>query len=38
MVSKNLVDINENDLIKYDKELLPILLKDHSSKRNIGYG
>ena len=35
MVSKNLVDINENDLIKYDKELFPILLKDHSSKRNI---
>ena len=35
MVSKNLVDIKENDIIKYDKELLPILLKDNSSKRNI---
>lgn len=35
MVSKNLVDIKENDIIKYDKELLPILLKDHSSKKNI---
>lgn len=35
MVSKNLVDIKENDIIKYDKELLPILLKDNSSKLNI---
>ncbi len=35
MVSKNLVDIKENDLINYDKELLPILLKDNSSKQNI---
>ncbi|MEG0693644.1 MAG: restriction endonuclease subunit M [Oscillospiraceae bacterium] len=35
MVSKNLVDIKENDIIKYDKELLPILLKDNSSKHNI---
>lgn len=35
MVSKNLVDIQENDIIKYDLELLPILLKDNSSKRNI---
>lgn len=35
MVSKNLVDIKENDIIKYDKELLPILLKDNSSKQNI---
>lgn len=35
MVSKNLVDIKENDVIKYDKELLPILLKDNSSKLNI---
>ncbi|MEG1952512.1 MAG: restriction endonuclease subunit M, partial [Bacteroidales bacterium] len=35
MVSKNLVDIKENDIIKYDKELLSILLKDNSSKKNI---
>lgn len=35
MVSKNLVDIKENDIIKYDKELLPILLRDNSSKQNI---
>jgi hypothetical protein len=35
MVSKNLVDIKENDIVKYDRELLPILLRDHSSKRNI---
>lgn len=35
MVSNNLVDIKENDIIKYDKELLPILLKDNSSKKNI---
>lgn len=35
MVLKNLVDIKENDIIKYDKELLPILLKDNSSKLNI---
>lgn len=35
MVSKNLVDIRENDIIKYDRELLPILLKDNSSNQNI---
>lgn len=35
MVSKTLVDIKENDLIKYDNELLSILLRDHSSKKNI---
>lgn len=35
MVSKNLIDIKENDIAKYDKELLPILLKDNSSKQNI---
>lgn len=31
----DLVDINEDDLIEYDNKLLPILLKDHSSGRNI---
>lgn len=35
MVSKNLVDIRENDIIKYDRELLPILLHDNSSNQNI---
>lgn len=35
MVSKNLVDIRENDIIKYDRELLPILLQDNSSNQNI---
>ena len=35
MVSRNLVDIKENDIIEYDKELLPILLKDNSSNHNI---
>ena len=35
MVSKNLVDIEENDILKYDNQLLPILLKDNSSKQNI---
>lgn len=35
MVSRNLVDIKENDILKYDKELLPILLRDNSSKQNI---
>lgn len=31
----DLVDINENDLLEYDNKLLPILLKDRSSGRNI---
>ncbi|MEZ7884255.1 MAG: restriction endonuclease subunit M [Bacteroidales bacterium] len=35
MPNKNLVDIKENDIIKYDSQLLPILLKDNSSKQNI---
>ncbi len=35
MVSRNLVNIKENDILKYDKELLPILLRDNSSKQNI---
>ena len=35
MVSKNLIDIKENDIIRYDGELLPILLKDNSSNLNI---
>ncbi|MDH6306844.1 hypothetical protein M2459_002139 [Parabacteroides sp. PF5-5] len=35
MVNKSLVDIKENDIIEFDSQLLPILLKDNSSKRNI---
>lgn len=35
MLSRNLVDIKENDIINYDEELLLILLKDHSSNKNI---
>jgi len=35
MPNKNLVDIKENDILKYDSQLLPILLKDNSSKQNI---
>lgn len=31
----NKVDVKENDLLKYDKQLLSILLKDNSSKCNI---
>jgi hypothetical protein len=31
----NKVDIKENDLLNYDEELLCILLKDHSSNKNI---
>lgn len=35
MQNRNLVDIKENDIINYDVELLPILLKDNCSKTNI---
>ena len=29
------IDINENDILNYDRELLAILLKDNSSRKNI---
>lgn len=29
------MDIKENDILKYDKQLLALLLKDNSSKKNI---
>ena len=35
MINSSLTDIKENDMLKYDRLLLPILLKDHSSKKNI---
>lgn len=35
MLNANLVDIKENDIVSYDQELLPILLKDNSSNKNI---
>jgi hypothetical protein len=35
MISNNLVDIEENDIIKSDKELLSILLKDNNTMHNI---
>lgn len=35
MLDRNIVDINENDILNYDKSLLSILLLDHSSKKNI---
>lgn len=35
MSNKNLVDIKENGILKYDSQLLPILLRDNSSKQNI---
>ncbi|MFI3296253.1 MAG: restriction endonuclease subunit M [bacterium] len=31
----NAIDIKENDLLKQDRQLLSILLKDHSTKKNI---
>ena len=31
----NKVDIKENDVLELDKALLPLLLKDNSSKENI---
>lgn len=35
MFDRNVVDINENDILDYDESLLSILLLDHSSKKNI---
>lgn len=35
MFNRNIVDINENDILNYDESLLSILLLDHSSKKNI---
>lgn len=32
---RELVDVKENNIIQFDKELLTILLKDNSSKKNI---
>jgi transcriptional regulator with XRE-family HTH domain len=29
------VDIKENDVLRYDRQLLTILLKDNSTKQNI---
>ncbi len=34
-MAKNLIDIKENYIYKLDRELLSILLQDHSSKQNI---
>jgi len=35
MTDRNKVDIKENDVLRYDRQLLTILLKDNSSKQNI---
>ena len=35
MTDRNRVDIKENDVLRYDSQLLAILLKDNSSKKNI---
>lgn len=35
MLNENLVDINENDILNYDKSLFSVLLLDHSSQNNI---
>ena len=35
MVKKNIIDIKENELLKIDKNLLNILLKDRTTGRNI---
>lgn len=35
MTDRNKVDIKENDVLKYDNQLLTILLKDNSTKQNI---
>ncbi|MDD4592864.1 MAG: restriction endonuclease subunit M [Parabacteroides sp.] len=38
MTDRNKVDIKENDVLRYDRQLLTILLKDNSSKKNIIWG
>jgi hypothetical protein len=35
MTDRNKVDIKENDVLRYDRQLLAILLKDNSTKQNI---
>lgn len=35
MTDRNKVDIKENDVLRYDRQLLTILLKDNSTKQNI---
>src|SRR5659263_230813 len=35
MTDRNKVDIKENDVLRYDSQLLTILLKDNSTKQNI---
>lgn len=35
MTDRNKVDIKENDVLRYDRQLLTILLKDNSTKKNI---
>ena len=35
MINANEIDIKENDIVEYSAQLLPILLKDNSTKKNI---
>lgn len=35
MTDRNQVDIKENDVLRYDRQLLTILLKDNITKQNI---
>lgn len=35
MTERNKIDIKENDVLRYDSQLLTILLKDNSTKQNI---
>jgi hypothetical protein len=35
MTDRNKVDIKENDVLRYDRQLLTVLLKDNSTKQNI---
>lgn len=35
MTDRNKVDIKENDVLRYDRQLFTILLKDNSTKQNI---
>lgn len=35
MTDRNKVDIKENDVLRYDRQLMTILLKDNSTKQNI---
>ena len=35
MIKSSLTDIKENDMLKYDRQLLSIILKDQSSKQSI---